>query len=139
MTDPIADMLNRIRNAQAVFHPTVVIPFSNLKNRIAEILEKEGFIEKVEKRGRKTNKVFEITLKYQKETSEEGGGKKMKSVISGLKRISKPGQRIYTEAKEIKLVRGDYGVAIISTSKGLMTNKEARKRKLGGEIICEIW
>lgn len=130
MVDPIADMLNRIRNAQAVLQPTVVIPFSNFKNRIAEILEKEGFVEKVEKKGRKARKIIEVTLKYQKKT---------KPVISGLKRISKPGQRIYVSVKDIRSVRGGYGIAIISTSKGLMTGKEAKKRKLGGEIICEIW
>ncbi len=126
MTDPIADMLNRIRNAQAVSKETVVIPFSNLKYEIAKILEKQGFVEKLEKKGRKPRKVFEITLKYP-------------AVISGLRRTSKPGQRIYTSAKEIKPVRGGYGILIVSTSKGLMTNKEAKRKKLGGEIICEIW
>lgn len=126
MTDPIADMLNRIRNAQAVFQPTVVIPFSKLNYKIAEILEREGFVRKIERRGRKTKRTFEITLKYP-------------SVISGLKRTSRPGQRIYLRAKEMKPVRGGIGIAVISTSKGLMTDKEARRRKLGGEAICEIW
>lgn len=126
MTDPITDMLNRIRNAQAVLHPTVTLPFSNLKYEIAKILEKEGFIEKVERKGRKTKRVLEIVLKYP-------------SPISGLKRISKPGQRIYLRAKEIKPVRGGFGIAIVSTPKRLMTDKEARKQKLGGEIICKIW
>jgi len=139
MTDPITDMLNRIRNAQAVFHPTVTLPFSNLKHEIAKILEKEGFIEKIEKKGRKIKKVLEITLKYQSETSGQEKKEKMKPVISGLKRISKPGQRIYTRAKEIKPVRGGYGIVIVSTPKGIMTNKKARKNKLGGEILCEIW
>lgn len=126
MTDPIADMFNRIRNAQAVSHPMVVFPFSKLKYEIAMILKKEGFIKEVEKKGRKEKRVIEITLKYP-------------PVISGLKRISKPGQRIYTPVKEIKKVRAGYGISIISTSKGLMTNKEARKNKIGGEIICQIW
>jgi len=142
MVDPITDMLNRIRNAQAVFHPTVTLPFSNLKYEIAKILEKEGFIEKIEKKGRKIKKVLEITLKYQSETSSQEKKEKrekMEPVISGLKRISKPGQRIYTRAKEIKPVRGGYGIVIVSTPKGMMTNKKARKKKLGGEIICEIW
>lgn len=137
MTDPIADMLNRIRNAQAVLHTTVSIPSSNLKYKIAKILEKEGFIEKVERKGRKTKKIFEITLKYQ--SSIEDRKQQMSSAISGLKRVSKPGQRIYSRIKEIKRVQGGYGISIISTPKGLMTDKEARKKKLGGEIICEIW
>jgi len=140
MTDPITDMLNRIRNAQAVFHQTVVIPFSNLKYEIAKILEKERFVEKVEKKGKKSNKVIEITLKYQKEeTSAEGQSGKMRPAISGSKRISRPGQRIYTRSKEIRLVREGYGIAIISTPEGLITAREAKKRKLGGEILCEIW
>lgn len=137
MVDPISDMLNRIRNAQAVLRQTVFIPFSNLKYEIAKILEKEGFIEDVEKRGRKEKKVVEITLK-KKETSEESG-EEIKPAISGLKRISKPGQRIYTGAKKIRRVRGGYGIAIISTPKGIMADREARRKKLGGEIICEIW
>ncbi len=161
MTDPITDMFNRIRNAQAVSHLTVSIPFSNLKYEIAKILKKEGFIEATEKKGRKTKKVLEITLKYQttrsalcdsseikkprhsaieqKETFEENKTNIMAPVISGLKRISKPGQRIYVGAKEVKSVREGYGIAIISTPKGLLTNKEARKKKVGGEIICEVW
>lgn len=129
MTDPIADMLNRIRNAQAVSHQTVNIPFSNLKYEIAKVLKKHGFIEKVEKKGKKVNKTIEITLKYDGKTP----------VISSLKRISKPGQRIYKGSKELRRVRGGYGIAIISTPKGLMTNKEARKQKIGGEVLCEIW
>ncbi|MBZ9571849.1 30S ribosomal protein S8 [Patescibacteria group bacterium] len=129
MTDPITDMLNRIRNAQAVLHPTVNIPFSNLKYKIAKIFEKKGFIEKVERKGRKVRKFIEITLKYDDKTP----------AISGLRRISKPGQKIYLPFKKIKRVKGGYGIAIISTPEGLMTNKEARKRKLGGEVICEIW
>ncbi len=126
MTDPITDMLNRIRNAQAVAKETVVIPFSNLKYEIAKILEKQELVGKIEKKGRSPRKIIEIALKYP-------------VVISGLRRISKPGQRIYARAKEIKLVRGGYGISIVSTPKGLMTNKEAKRKKLGGEIICEIW
>lgn len=129
MTDPISDMLNRIRNAHAVLHPTVDIPFSNLKYEIAKILKKEEFIEKVEKKGRKIKRMIEITLKYEDK----------KRVISGLTRVSKPGQRIYFKAKKIRRVKEGYGIAIISTSKGLMTDKKARKEKLGGEIICKIW
>lgn len=129
MTDPIADMLNRIRNAQAVFHPTVSIPFSKLKYEIAKVLEKQGFIEKAEKKRRKTKSIVEITLKYIDKAP----------AISGLKRISKPGQRIYSTWKKIKRVKGGFGIAIVSTSKGFMTNKESRKQKVGGEVICEIW
>jgi small subunit ribosomal protein S8 len=130
MTDPIADMLNRIKNAQAVSHSTVEVPFSNFKYEIAKILEKHGFIEKVEKKGRKVKRVIVITLKYRDKTP----------AISGLKRVSKPGQRIYLDSSQIKRVKGGYGMAIISTSKGgLMIDKEARKQRLGGEILCEIW
>jgi small subunit ribosomal protein S8 len=128
--DPISDMLIAIKNAQAVEHPTVDIPFSNLKYEIAKILAKEGLIEKVEKKGKKLKKFIEITLKYDE---------KKRGAISDLKRISKSGQRIYLPHKKIKKVKGGYGIAIISTPKGLMTDKEARKQKLGGEIICEIW
>lgn len=128
--DSVSDMLTSIRNAILVKHPTVSVPFSNLKYEILKILEKEGFIEKVEKKGKKSKKILEITLKY----TEDG-----LSIISGLKRVSKPGQRIYAGRKNIKRVKGGYGIAIISTSQGLMTDKNARRQKLGGEVICEIW
>jgi len=135
MTDPISDMLNRIRNAQAVVKPTVEVPYSNLKQEIAKILEKEGFIVKSEKKGKKTKKILEVTLKYETRL----GSSVSIPVILGLKRISKPGQRIYISTKKIRKVRDGFGIAIISTPKGLMTNKEARKQKLGGEVICEVW
>jgi len=127
--DPIADMLTSIRNASVVQHPTVEMPFSNLKYEIAKILEKHGFIEKVEKKGKKAKKTIEITLKYHDKTP----------AILGLKRISKPGQRIYLNLTKIKKIKKGYGMTIISTSKGLMTDKEVRKQKLGGEVICEAW
>lgn len=127
--DPITDMLNRIRNAQAVLHPTVDVPFSEFKYKIAKILEKKGFITEAKKRGKKTEQFINIVLKYENNIP----------AISGIKRISKPGQRIYLPWQEIKKVKGGYGIAIISTSKGLMTNKEARKQKVGGEVICEVW
>ena len=142
MSDPIADMLNRIRNAQAVLSPTVSIPFSELKYKIAKILEKEKFVEKVGKRGKGIRKKIRITLKYESQNKEEQNREqenKGMPAISGLKRISKPGQRIYSSSKKIKKVKGGYGIAIISTPKGLMTDKEAKKQKLGGEILCEIW
>ncbi len=129
MNDPISNMLTSIRNALACQHSRVAVPFSNLKYEIAKILEREGFIERVEKRGR-IKKNLILTLKY----SEDGV-----PAILGLKRISKPAQRIYKSSKEIKKVKGGYGIAIISTSKGLMTDREARKQKIGGEVICEIW
>jgi len=129
MTDPLTDMLNRIRNAQAVFLPVVNIPFSNLKYEVAKILGKQGFIKKAESQGKKNKKVIEITLKYE----EKRPG------ILGLKRVSKPGQRIYVDSKNIKRVRGGYGMAIISTSQGLMTDREAKRNKLGGEVICQVW
>ena len=127
--DQITDMLNRIRNAQAVLHPKVEIPFSNLKYEIAKILEKNSLIEKAVKNGKKEKRTIEITLKYENK----------KGTIAGLKRVSKPGQRIYLPARKIKKVKGGYGLSIISTSKGLMTGQEAKKQKLGGEILCEIW
>jgi len=151
--DPASDMLTSIRNALAVDKTTVSVPFSNFKYEIVKILEKEGFIEKIEKKGRKSKRIIEINLKYisadppptdkTPESEETDLAKESNtgriSVISGLKKISKPGQRIYSDWKKIKKVKGGYGMAIISTPKGLMTNKEARKNKLGGEIICEIW
>lgn len=129
MVDPITDMLNRIRNAGAVKKETVDLPFSNLKYEIAKILEKNGFIKEVKKKGKIKKRIIEITLSY-------SGGRPS---ISGLKRISKPSQRIYQNFKEIKFAKGGYGIAIISTSKGLMVDKEARKQQIGGEVLCEIW
>ena len=129
MSDPISNMLTSIRNAQAVLHQKVNIPYSNLKYEIAMVLQKRGFVGQIEKKGRKTKKSFEITLKYDNKMP----------VISGIKRVSKSGQRIYISAKDIRKVKGGYGISIISTPKGLMTNEEARKNKLGGEVICEVW
>jgi len=129
MTDPITDMLNQIRNAQAVQKPEVLIPMSKIKNEIANILSKEGFVGEVKKSVRGGQKAIKIILKY-----DNGIG-----AISGLKRVSKPGQRIYERAVEMKKVHGGYGISVVSTSKGLMTNKEAKKLKLGGEIICQVW
>jgi small subunit ribosomal protein S8 len=129
-TDPIADMLNRIRTAQAVFKETVDIPFSDLKYEIAECLERGGFVGKVVKKKKEKRKFFCLVLKY----GEDG-----LPAISELKRISSPGQRIYIKSKEIRKVKGGRGIAIISTPKGVMTNKKAREMTLGGEVICEIW
>ena len=129
MTDPVADMLNIIKNAQAVNHPTVEVSFSNLKYEIVKILEKYGFISGVEKKGRKNKKTIEITLKYDDKIP----------AISGLKKVSKPGQRIYVNTTQIKRVKDGHGIAVISTSKGLMADREAKKQKRGGEVLCEIW
>ncbi len=129
VNDPISDMLTRIRNAQAVLHQTVSIPFSKLKMNLAEILEKEGLIGKVSTQGRKTNKTIEISLKYVKD----------QPAINNIRRISKPGRRVYIKKDEIRPIRQGFGMTVISTSNGLMTNKEARKKGLGGEVLCEIW
>ena len=129
MTDPISDILTRIRNAQAVAHKTVSVPFSKLKFNLAKILEKTGFVGAVSAQGRKTNKIIKIALKY----------KDGRPAISALKRISKQGQRIYVKRSDLKPIRHGYGFAIISTPLGLMTNVEAKKKGLGGEVICEIW
>jgi small subunit ribosomal protein S8 len=127
--DQISEMLTAIRNAQAVSKLTVSVPFSNFKYEIVKMIEREGFLDKSEKKGKKNKKILEITLLY----------KDGVPAISGLKRISKPGQRIYIDYKNIKPIKSGYGISVVSTSKGLLTNKEARKQKLGGEIICEIW
>ena len=129
MTDPIADMLNQIRNAQAVAKADVTIPYSGLKQEIANILVEEGFISSTKQLPKKNNKVLKIVLKYNQGTP----------AATGLKRVSKPGQKIYAKCSDLKSVKGGTGVSIISTSKGLMTNRKARKEKLGGEIIAEIW
>jgi len=129
MTDPIADMLTRIRNASAVKKAEVLMPFSKVKFNIAKVLEKENYINKVEKIKDNNFDVIKINLKYnEKEPS-----------IRHLKRISTPGQRIYINSKEIPTVLNGYGLGIISTSKGILTDKEARYKKMGGEYICEIW
>lgn len=129
-TDPIADMLNRIKTAQAVNKETVDIPFSNLKYEIAECLEKEGFIGKAVKKKKEKRKFFCVVLKY-----EEDGAPR----INDLKRVSSPGQRIYERSKDLRKVKGGRGVSVISTPKGVMSNKKAREMSLGGEVICEIW
>ncbi len=138
MVDPITDMLNRIRNARAVSKKTVVIPFSKLKFEISKILEKENFIGKTEKKRRKEKKIIELNLNYEREQEMEPGIIK-KDVELKLRRISKPGQRIYSSAKKIKKLKKGCGIAIISTSKGIMTDKKAEKQGLGGEVLFEIW
>ncbi len=123
-------MFNRIRNAQAVSRPTVVIPFAKIKYEIARILEKKGFVEKVKLRGKGQKRIIRVILKY----SGEG-----KPYITRLKRISKPGQRIYWSHQEIRKARRRRKTAIISTSSGVMTDEEADWKKTGGEVLCEVW
>jgi len=130
MSDPIADMLTRIRNANTVRHETVELPASTIKKQIAEILKREGFIRDAEYIDDNKQGIIRIFLKY---------GPNKERVISGLKRISKPGLRVYTKSNEIPRVLGGLGIAIISTSKGVMTDKEARQSKAGGEVLCYVW
>jgi len=130
MSDPIADMLTRIRNANLVRHETVEVPASKMKRQIAEILKREGFIRDAEYIEDNKQGIIRIFLKY---------GPNNERVITGLKRISKPGLRVYTKANEIPRVLGGLGIAIISTSKGIVTDKEARQLKTGGEVICYVW
>ncbi len=130
MTDPISDMLIRIKNALMARHKTVVVPGSKLKLEIARILKEEGYIEDYRVVEEKPQIKIEIVLKYDD---------KKRPVIAGIKRVSKPGRRIYRGYKELPRVLDGMGIAIISTSQGIMTDHEARKRRLGGEVICEIW
>ena len=131
MSDPIADMLTRIRNANAAKHDTVDVPASKMKISIAEILLKEGYIKNFELVDVDGFKSIHITLKY--------GADKKEKVISGLKRISKPGLRVYANTEELPSVLGGFGIAIISTNKGVMTDKQARKENVGGEVLAFIW
>ncbi|MGI5969379.1 MAG: 30S ribosomal protein S8 [Lachnospiraceae bacterium] len=131
MSDPIADMLTRIRNANTAKHDTVDIPASKMKISIAEILYKEGYIKNFDLVDVDGFKSIHITLKY--------GADKNEKVISGLKRISKPGLRVYANTEELPSVLGGYGIAIISTNKGVMTDKQARKENVGGEVLAFIW
>jgi len=130
MTDPISDMLMRIKHALMARQKTVVVPGSKLKLEIARILKDEGFIEDYRVVEEKPQIKIEIVLKYDE---------KKRPVIAGIKRVSKPGRRIYRGYKELPRVLDGMGMAIISTSQGIMTDHEARKRRLGGEVICEIW
>ena len=133
VNDPIADMLIRLKNAQAVKGEQVTMPFSKVKFKIASILKEAGYISEVERKNKKVKKseheYLQLTLKYQ---DNQGA-------LNGIKIISRPSRRMYIKAKEIKSVRSGYGMAIVSTSKGIMSSKEAKKLGLGGEIICEVW
>ena len=130
MTDPIADMLTRIRNANQMRYVEVEMPASKIKNEIARILKEEGFISDYKVKKNNVQDKLLLNLKY---------GAKKERVISGLKRISKPGLRVYAKAEDVPYILNGLGIAIISTSKGLMTDKEARKETLGGEVLAYIW
>ncbi|MCX7832096.1 MAG: 30S ribosomal protein S8 [Actinobacteria bacterium] len=130
LTDPIADMLTRIKNANKARHKSVEMPSSKMKVEIAKILKKEGYIEDYEVIASKPVDILKINLRYLPDKRQ---------VIHGIRRISKPGLRVYVKKDEIPKVLGGLGIAIISTSKGLMTDYEARKNGLGGEVICYVW
>lgn len=129
--DTIADMINSINNAQAVCKEQIVVfPYSNFKFNILQLLKDEGYIADVQKKGRLATRRIVVDLKYDENQVPK---------ISKIKLVSKQGQRIYSKAGDIKNVKSGYGISIISTSKGIMSNKEARKQKLGGEVICQLW
>ena len=131
MSDPIADMLTRIRNANTAKHDTVDVPSSKMKLAIADILVKEGFIKKYDVVEDGNFKTIRITLKYGKDKNEK--------IISGIKRISKPGLRVYADKENLPKVLGGLGVAILSTNQGVITDKEARKLQIGGEVLAFVW
>ncbi|MBQ3423142.1 MAG: 30S ribosomal protein S8 [Romboutsia sp.] len=130
MTDPIADMLTRIRNANVVKHETVDVPASNMKKELSRILLEEGFIRGYDVIEDGKQGIIRIQLKY---------GQTGERVISGLKRISKPGMRVYAASHEVPRVLNGLGISVISTSKGILTDKQARKENVGGEVICYVW
>jgi len=130
MTDPIVDMLTRLRNANAAYHETVAMPYSKIKAHIAEILQKEGYIQGWRVEDARVGKNLVVTLKY---------GPTRERAIAGLRRVSKPGLRVYAKKDNLPRVLGGLGVAIISTSSGLMTDKEAKKNGVGGEVLAYVW
>lgn len=132
MTDPISDMLTRIRNAVNAKQKFVIVPFSKFKMEILDVIKKAGYIDNIEVKevGNRFGNIIRIKLKY----SDSG-----KSIISGLKKVSKPGRRIYVSKDNLPVVLGGLGIAVVSTSQGVMTNIDAKKKNLGGEVICEIY
>jgi small subunit ribosomal protein S8 len=130
MTDPIADMLTRIRNASVAAHEDVFIPASKIKENIARILVDEGFVQRYEVTAENSHKQIRIALRYSDERE---------SAIAGIRRVSKPGRRVYKGANELPRVLGGLGVAIISTSQGVMTDKQARRARVGGEVLAYVW
>lgn len=129
-TDPIADMLTRIRNAVAIAEASVDVPSSKFKKALAEVLVKEGYLKSVEETDKDGKPYLRIGLKY---------GPKRAPIIHSLQRVSTPGRRAYAKAQHVPVVRGGLGVAVISTSRGLMADREARRSNVGGEIVCEVW
>lgn len=132
MTDPVADMLTRIRNANTVFQEETAMPASKLKERIAEVLKTEGYIDDytVEDATDRPGRLLRVQLRYSPNRTRS---------ITGLKRVSKPGLRVYSKADSIPRVLGGLGIAILSTNEGLLTDREARERRVGGEILCHVW
>lgn len=130
MTDPIADMLTRLRNANSAYHESVSMPYSKLKSHIAEILEREGYIESFNVEDAKVGKTLTLTLKY---------GSNRERAIVGVRRVSKPGLRVYAKSTNLPQVLGGMGVAILSTSSGLLTDREAKDRGVGGEVLAYVW
>jgi small subunit ribosomal protein S8 len=131
VNDPIADMLTRIRNACEARHQTTTVPASRMTRSIAEVLQKEGFINGVEEAGDDLKRSLLITLKYK--------GKNRQPIIRNLKRVSRPGLRVYSNRRDLPRVLGGIGIAIISTSSGIMTDREARRQGVGGEVLCYVW
>lgn len=129
-TDPISDLLSRIRNAQKAGHASLSVPGSRIKQRIAEILRDEGYLQEVTAQGAGPTRTISITLKY--DGSRAG-------VIDGIKRVSSPGLRVYRSHDKLESVRGGLGVSVLSTSQGVMSDLEAKRRKLGGEVLCSVW
>ncbi len=132
MTDPIADMLTRLRNANVAFHDDCVMPSSKLKEALARILKSEGYIEdyRVEDDPSRPGRRLTVQLKYTPDR---------RRTISGIRRVSKPGLRVYTKADSVPRVLGGMGIAVLSTNQGLMTDREARERRVGGEVLCQVW
>ncbi len=130
MTDPIADMLTRIRNGSMARHQSVLIPASKIKMNLARILKEEGYIRDFDQPAEMGERVFRVWLKY---------GPDKRPVLTGLRRVSKPGLRVYTRRSEIPMVQGGLGISILSTPQGLMTGREAFRKNLGGEVICYVW
>lgn len=130
LSDPVSDMLTRIRNANQALHEKATMPNSKLKEEIARILAAEGYIDGYEVVGSGVRRTLSVTLRY---------GANRKRVIEGLRRVSSPGRRVYAGAADLPRVQGGLGVAIVSTSQGLLPDREARRRQLGGEVLCEVW
>ena len=129
-SDPIADMLTRVRNANQALHPEVSMPSSKAKEEIAKILSSEGYLDGYKVEDAKVGKKLTVTLRYSSDRER---------VVHGIRRISSPGRRVYKATTELNRVRGGLGVSIVSTSDGLLTDREARRRKVGGEVLCEVW